>query len=173
MTGHRYYLILLIFSIFFTLFGLVFTFIPASDLRTAFKAGGWTITEGTITKSEIHIAGGKTANYFPFVQYSYHVNNRDYFSSKIAFSHFTEGKDGAEEIVSKYPVDSKAQVYFSPENPEKSVLDNKVQYSENIVGIIVGLLLSITGLILIFFSVKHVRKSKIISWTPNKDYPNR
>lgn len=165
MTSRRYYIFLLIFSIFFTLFGLVFVFIPTNDLWRAFKAENWATTEGMIVRSEIHRAGGKATIYLPFIQYSYRVGKKDYSSDKVTFSHFASGKETADEIVAKYPEGSQVEVYYSPENPEQSVLDNKVPYYGNIGGIIIGLVFSVSGLVLIFFSVRYVRKSKIVVWT--------
>ena len=80
------------------------------------------------------------------VEYSYTVSNQEYIGNRRNFSDSTliNGREAANKIAESLPVDGIVNVYYSPNNPEQSVLDPSFQSGS------VGLCLF--GLVFVFLS---------------------
>lgn len=106
--------------------GAPFLVKPAfKNFNQARASASWPQTEAEITHSEItQERRGKKTSWKPLVSFSYTVDGKPYTSSKIAFRGFgTPIYSHAEEMVIKYPVGSKHQAYYSPEDHSIAVLE--------------------------------------------------
>lgn len=119
----------------------------SSGLLSAIRAVSWKETNGRITRSAMRAEIERFANgteltrYRVDFRYEYHVDERRFESSRIAFSEgpladeLVEHAD-AERVVGRYPAGQRVTVYFDPNEPASAVLDRGI-------GIIVGFLIGI------------------------------
>jgi hypothetical protein len=159
----------LIVPLAFSLIGLIFTVIGLILYKKAKRTSNWQATYGTILLSEIKKSTGssfKTGTnqsnynysniYTPEICYSYNVLSQEYNSNKIGVfgSLGTSSSVRAFNITKKYPVNSRVTVYYNPDNPKDSVLEQGVK-SENIVFLVIGVALLVIPLIVVYFLTLH------------------
>lgn len=81
----------------------------------------WPSVTGTVIKSLYESSLEVDTDYFS-IKYEYNVSNKKYLSDRLFFSkHYYEPRDYRK----KYPVGSSVIVYYNPNKPKESVLDNK------------------------------------------------
>ena len=62
----------------------------------------------------------------PIVEYDYRVNGVQYHGSRIAFAFGNVySRDEAEELVQRFAAGSQAAVYYDPDRPHESTLEQK------------------------------------------------
>jgi hypothetical protein len=112
--------------------------ITVFNYRAALAAMRWPHTEARILSSVAesrrvltHQGGGNTMIVWsPVVEYSYQVNGRDHYSSRISFgADFAADRALAEKTVARYPAGSVATVYYDPANPSSAVLEPRVAFA--------------------------------------------
>jgi hypothetical protein len=63
------------------------------------------------------------------VEYEYVVGTRKYHGTRIAFGPtLSGGRDLAESVVARYPVDATVTVHYDPANPAQATLDTEVAF---------------------------------------------
>lgn len=113
-----------IMSIRETIFGLIFTIAGISiaigmvrDNFDAISSVNWVRVDGEIITANLirGSRGGYRADFF----YVYSVNQKKIVNSRITFSRSVS----ATKMIEKYPLFSVINVYYDPDNPEKSVVE--------------------------------------------------
>jgi Protein of unknown function (DUF3592) len=119
-----------------SLFSLVFISIGGAIITYAIKMSGkarqslsWPSTEGEIAHSAVLYqtdrtpTTGGTATYKADISYRYKVNGANYSSSRIALLDLASTTGRAQNIVERYPDNSRVQVYYNPSDVSESVLE--------------------------------------------------
>jgi Protein of unknown function (DUF3592) len=117
--------------------GILMLLFLVSNRRAALAAARWPTTTGTILSStaeaqRVFAPGGRTTTqvWWPLVEYSYTVDGRSYYSSRLAFGANVGGaRTLAEATVARYPGGSQVTVYFDPANPSSSVLEPRIAFA--------------------------------------------
>jgi hypothetical protein len=106
----------------------------AINFRKGRQSMKWPSTQAFIRKSFVEKStyrtreGGSQTAYWPNLQYRYIVNEREYWGDRINFGisytlSISTGEAKAQEVCSRYLVDSYYQVFYNPERPNESVLE--------------------------------------------------
>jgi len=120
----------------------------------------WIETQGTITVSEIssHTRydddNRKHTSYSADIEYSYEVNEQQYFCSRISYFYSSSSlRQNAQKVCDTYPVGATVSVFYNPDNPSEAVLE---QGSSWVVVIypLVGLLFLSIGSVGMYYVVK-------------------
>ncbi len=120
-------------------------------LDHAWASKTWPQATGTITRSEIERSRSKqgTAMYSCVIDYEYVVDGKPFNGDTVWFGggYSSSSDTVAREAVRKYPKGKSVKVYYSPEDPNVSVLEPGAVFSSYILfGI--GLAFLIVGLLL-------------------------
>jgi hypothetical protein len=97
------------------------------------KSMSWPSTQGEVIQSEVVLTGGGGVNinsspgHSAIIQYQYHVRDRRYQSDNflIGGNVSSGNKEKEENKVRQYPVGTKVEVFYNPENPEDVCLERK------------------------------------------------
>lgn len=84
----------------------------------------WPSVVGQVTESRVddrHLEMTK-----PVLRYRYEVVGKTYIGFRASFSGYAVGRKSMEQVVQPYPQGSAVRVYYDPDNPATSVLDNAV-----------------------------------------------
>jgi Protein of unknown function (DUF3592) len=119
-----------------SLFSLVFISIGGAIIAYAIKMSAkarqslsWPSTEGEIAHSAVLYqtdrtpTTGGTATYKADISYRYKVNGANYSSSRIALLDLASTTGRAQNIVERYPDNSRVQVYYNPSDVSDAVLE--------------------------------------------------
>lgn len=141
-----------LFILIFFAAGVAAVIFGIRNRKKAEESAGWPAVEGVITNawveesSDTDEEGFTSTTYTPKWEYQYQFSAQSYSSQKISFG----GERGygsrkkAEQELTKYPISSRVQVYYDPQNPEEAVL---VQGTKGtLVGIIVGAILVLVSI---------------------------
>lgn len=117
----------------------------------AIRSTGWPTATGEVISSEVCEHYGKTGTtYSPCLTYSYSVNGRIFESNLITGAHREPGsREDAELTVQMYAVGNKVKVFYDPSSPGIACLEPGVIPWEAYVAIVVGLGLSVFGLVVL------------------------
>ena len=148
---------IIIFSILVTISIAVWTFVKSSN---------WVGANGIIDEIEIivkynqpNLAMSKNRKSFDYIinlKYKFAVNNRKYTGTKIypGLPNIFDNKKDAENILNKYPKNTKTTIFFDPSNPNNSsLITSKAIPTKGIVTLVVLVLfisIFVIGGILIF-----------------------
>ena len=105
-------------------------------LQNAKASTSWPTAQGQIIKSEVTRSrdGEGHDSYSPEVTYTYLAKKRAYKSYAIKFGENSyDNKSMSEKIAAAYPVGKKVSVYYNPEDPDNSVLEQGVTIGSYIV----------------------------------------
>lgn len=83
----------------------------------------WPGTDGTITVSRVDDSDNE--NLRPDIVYTYTVSGKERRGTRIAYSGYSVSRSNIEAMVAKYPAQSPVKVYYNPQAPEQSVLENQ------------------------------------------------
>ena len=93
----------------------------------------WPVAAGEIISSEVKASqSDNLSNYFPVIHYRYIVNMVEHESNVVRLSESVlvgTGRNLAQKRVDKYPAGQAVNVYYDPEQPEKSTLEPEMSYS--------------------------------------------
>jgi len=118
-----------VLAVVFTAVGVLFALLGLNMLEKAKESLDWPTTTGTVTLSEVRESTRtsgtgsnrkKHVDHKAHVEYSYQVQRETYAGSRISFN---PPNEGAGQITSRYPVGKQIQVYYSPDEPQESVLE--------------------------------------------------
>lgn len=99
-------------------------------IRSVLHAGEssrWPSTSGTVIRSEMREKRGTRSGltYHADVEYEYTVNEQRHTSKRVAFGDYGTSNPGhARSILNRYPKGKAVTVYYSPADPQNSVLEN-------------------------------------------------
>lgn len=149
-----------------SLFSLVFIAIGGGIFGYAVKIAGkakqslsWPSIEGEIAHSAILLqtqtapTQGSEVTVKADISYRYKVNGRNYSSSQISLLDFSSSSSArARTIVSRYPDNSKVDVYYNPADPSEAVLEPGASTGLRIL-YLVGVTFAVVGLLLLVMSL--------------------
>lgn len=130
--------------------GMVFMLIGSYRILDGFITGyqiiKWSNTEGTVLSTHLQECsrGRAGRGLTPQISYSYVINDATYVSYRIAPSHYSEcmSDRDAENVIYKYPEQSKVLVHFNAEQPtEAFVFGGKVGHWYDFIFVLIGALL--------------------------------
>ena len=108
-------------------FGVIGTVASVRNLIKGIKAKNWPTASGTVVDSQITVKYNDEGNplYGAEVKYRFNVEGMEFNSNRRTFAdHNSSDKGRAEIITSIYAPGTPVQVYYSPDNPEDSVLES-------------------------------------------------
>lgn len=133
-------------------------------LRDAQASRSWPSVPGTVTivssRAEWVNVKRKNLSYFrPWVQSTYKVNGQALVCERFAFNDHlisTSTKKDAEDRIKSYQVGQTVQVYYDPNDPQKSVLEpgNISPSMSSLVGAVIFFGLALLQFVLAFLAIK-------------------
>lgn len=133
-------------------------------LRDALASRSWQSAQGKVTIVSVKMESLKyrrrqQAYYRPWVQSSYTVNGKDYVCDRFAFNDHlisTDTKKKAEDLIKKYQAGQTVQVYYDPNDPQKSVLEpgNLSPSMPSLLGGVVFFILALLQFVMAFLAIK-------------------
>jgi hypothetical protein len=108
----------------------------------------WPTTPGTIIKSTVkHVGNG---SYIADIQYAYSLSKHAYIGNQLGFGKCATAWNAtslkkAKTMIAEYPLDSKVEIYYNPNNNHKSVLTPGLECSQFFV-LAIGIIWAIFGL---------------------------
>jgi hypothetical protein len=116
--------LLAIAMLFLTLASIVVEFFTVGMFMKAQAAKSWPKAAGTVTKSVVMRKESGKIQYVADVQYEYTVDDKKYQNDVVRVrGNSTDSKSTAEKIVSKYPVESKIDVYYDKSDSSDALLE--------------------------------------------------
>ncbi len=119
-----------IMGVLFLIVGIVVTLIGRSMLHEAGESENWPSTSGvieasTVVQSREYDSSKKKSKtvYRANIDYTYQVDGKKFYGDKISFGGTTTDRKAAYKLTSKYPKNAQVSVYYSPDEPENSVLE--------------------------------------------------
>ncbi len=90
--------------------------------RSARSSKTWLVTDGQVVNTKLEPTG--RSQWKPTIIYTYQVNGVEYKSQRLAFDYFgTYLHSEADEIMERYPVKTSVKVFYDPEQPQESTLE--------------------------------------------------
>lgn len=86
------------------------------------KSKSWPFIDGIIKESKILPYSSQDGSNKFFISFAYRINGETYTGNKPCVYWLFGTLEEAEDIVSQFPKNSTAKVYYNPSNPEQSVL---------------------------------------------------
>lgn len=123
---------------FFLICGVIISVYGIQRILQAKQCKNWTVVKGVIMDSNIEdisdLSNNKTTETsLPDIKYEYAFKGITYFNHIIAYhgdstfglsdSYYAGTEDDILKIISKYPVNSKVDVYLNPKDPHQAILD--------------------------------------------------
>ncbi len=126
----------------------------AQILKNASASSDWSATQGEIISAFVRESQDEDGvTYHADVNYSYAVDDRRYQADTVNFGQYgSSSKARAEEIISRYPVGERVNVYYDPETPETAVLEPGVTWSSYLV-LGMGFLFALIPSIILIFNI--------------------
>lgn len=119
-------IIFAILGIFFILVSLPFTFWVYMTIKTVVDSRLWKPIQGKITTS--HLVRNKDCNGLPgyhyMIAFEYEFNGQEYIGDEVrigGFRYFSKAR--AQKMLEKYPVGKTVTVFYDPDYPDCSVLE--------------------------------------------------
>ena len=119
------FLVVVATGLWFGYFAVLITFEQIQAWRLARQSVDWASTSGIIQTSEIILEGVKEREQ-PHITYTYQVNGIKYEGNRINFS-FAQvfSKKEAEDVLVPYPPQAMITVYYDPDQPAQSTLEQR------------------------------------------------
>ena len=138
-----------LFSLFVLGFGAIFVYlglkIIGDEIRTwrkAIASREWLSGVGRVISSELHISYGRRATYHPRAKYSYTVAGQNYTGERIVFAwRAVFDRQAAEKVVESYRPGQTVTIFYDPQQPQESTLDQNFPWPvfELFCGVLVAL----------------------------------
>ncbi len=141
-------------GIFLFVFGLIFGLVGFISKRRAAASLQWPTASGQIISSVIHTStstdsdGASSTTYEPKVEYTYTIMGSPISGRRIAFGAMGSDYASAQKVLAAYPVGTAVTVYYNPEKPADSVLENKARGGT--VFLILGIVFMVVGIVVPF-----------------------
>lgn len=139
----------------FILIALVFIVIGVRARLRASASRSWPSTMGRVLSASVEARtstsseGGTSTSYYPVVLYEYQVNGQTYRNNRLTLgSQMGSGSGWAQGRAAQYPTGSIVQVYYNPENPLDSTLEQRAPASNIffIIALVIIIILVVTVL---------------------------
>lgn len=145
---------------------ILFVFLSKPMMDKYKEVQDWPSVQGTISSSDFdcweeekkvddrYVTETKCA---ALVEYKYTINGNSFINSDIRPNNgikTTYDRNTAEQIVAKYPVGAKVEVFYNPDDKSNAVLEKKI----NIGVLLLYLLPFILGIAILFVVVKNLKK---------------
>ena len=141
--------------------GCVFVVLGLLSLHTYIKTAkmfqNFVVAKGLVISSEVQSQQKRIKTkkgfshllkYFPKILYSYQVENREYINDKYNPDVGSRADSSwAADIVSRYPTGEECIVYYNPQNPPNSYLNNETNAWGAFICFAIGLLFITPGII--------------------------
>ena len=131
--------------------GLGFFYLGLSFRKDGQNSQDWPKIDGTVTSSKVvHSSGAHRSNHYQAgIEYSYSVGGKEYSGDNMVIGPTGTLPWLAKREVDQYPVGSRVQVYYNPEDHSETVL--KPGLTKSINGtIVVGVVLVVAGIAQLF-----------------------
>ena len=120
--------------------GGVVVLIIIGGMVIAERSAEWPQVKGKVLTSRVvESISDKGTNYSAKVKYEYEVVGVRYTSDRIKFGARSLGKGSAVATWERYPAESEVTVYYDPEKPSSSVLEQEMEQGSNFFALLVGL----------------------------------
>ncbi len=152
-------IVLALIGLYFTIFGVTF-------LIDGFAVGRWPNVEGKIVNVKVRtynvsksrgVSSGDNKTYYPNISYSYEVNGMQFNSERYKLGETFDSfktKPEARAAAKKFIVDEPITVFYDPDDPSSSVLNNTYSWPV-FMPIVLGLLFIGTGFIVSKIKTTH------------------
>lgn len=131
----------------FILFGAVATLWGYVIISRARRTLNWPHVEGVIEECRL---SSQHDDLLPHIVFRYSVADSLYRHAMEFSGDITPTQEFARSYVEKYPLGSKVQVYFQPDNPQKATLEPGLGRGDWLV-LAIGLASLLFGIVLLFF----------------------
>jgi Protein of unknown function (DUF3592) len=116
-----------IFLCLFILAGLAGLGAGVWNLYRGVRCESWPTAEGTVDRAEMTYHSSKNGGtYSADISYHYQAAGAYYSGKRLAFGAMSSSSSYAQNILARYPVGTKVQVHYSPDDPELAVLETGV-----------------------------------------------
>ena len=93
----------------------------AINWRAAIRSRDWQAAEGHVTTAQAEPTG--RFRWTPKITYVYRVNGVEYTGDRVAYDYFgSYSSQEANEVVERYQVNAPAKIFYDPEQPQESTL---------------------------------------------------
>jgi hypothetical protein len=117
----------------------------------------WPSVEGTITRSSVETSTGRRGrtNYNAKIEYRYAVNGHPFSGSRVRFTDMSgSSESSAQALVDSYPVNSKHNVFYDPDDPSCCTLEPGINLVGAVMRAVIPIGLIAGGIYLIVLSRK-------------------
>ena len=135
--------------------GLLLLFIASKNYILGKLSNDWPKTEGKIIRSGSGFIDTDTMQkeYFLNIQYHYSVEGKDFTSCRISFKYLSRRtKEAIQEILNRYPLGKKIDVYYNPRRPQMAILEPGTSI-KSFIHIMLGVFFIAIGTIPIFIRI--------------------
>lgn len=94
--------------------------------QNAARSKSWATTMGQIIKSTLLKTGARNS-WRPDVAYRYRANGVEHIGHRIAFDYFDYSLREAQAKVERYSINASVPVYYDPEQPQESTLEQSAR----------------------------------------------
>lgn len=122
------------------------------DIVLARQSAQWPSVTGYVSASQA-TPGPHLRGTVPKIEYAYIVANQVYSGRRVLFGNINGSKDWAEGVAARFPV-GPTQVFYSPTEPNESVLLPDTVGSTTYLALFVGLFFSALGSYLALWAVR-------------------
>jgi hypothetical protein len=92
--------------------------------QAATRSKTWLITDGHIVDVTLRNVGNRRFSWEPIIIYKYRVNGVEYQGHRLWFKYFNKySLAGANEIMERFAVKTPVKVFYDPEQPQESTLE--------------------------------------------------
>jgi Protein of unknown function (DUF3592) len=158
--GVRFFgLLLLVISPFGIYWGI-------TNFLEAMNSVNWPRVQGEVYDVQVWERNSRRGtSYTPYIKYRYTVAGKSYGNSRVRPGMGDVKKDSLEQLLAKYPVGSRPEVYYSPSDPSNSMLEPGQEWLD-FVRLFVPLIFPVVGVLLLLGS----RRSPTPRRTPDDSH---
>ena len=127
------------------------------DVVLARQSALWPSVAGYVDTSQATL-GPRSQGTVPRVEYVYIVANHAYSGNRVLFGNVNGSRGWAEGVVAQFPV-GPVRVFYSPQEPNESVLLPESIGATTYLGLLIGLIFCMFGSYLVFRAVRAGRKA--------------
>ncbi len=119
---------------FLSIFGLIWLLGVAAFDKLVFtgiyqqaRAGHYISAQATVIDSRVvEKKGDDSTSYEPYLQYRFSAGGKDFSSDRYRYGMHDSSRRRSRAIVEAHPVGSQLEIWYAPEDPEQSVVDNQL-----------------------------------------------
>lgn len=157
--------------------GLAVLWLGSKSLLRGYQSKQWPATTAVVTKSEYEVVkrkesrstttGGKSTStsvdvdsYYTVFSYRYRVGATPYSHDRVSFSNegLAVSKQAVTGFLKQYPLGAEIMVHVNPDDPTDAVIEPGARFKGLGVTIGVAAFIAFPGLVIIYFSLRTIRK---------------